>query len=324
MFGRMFYRNPYLHVRRITVVNGNGMRTLGERIPARLLQTSCTAFKPNTNKELGVEDKRKQESMGKQAHKVINLFAEVPRPAMLFGFAGTAPYLATSAASIFYANRPDVMAALDPVHIGYGACIISFLGAVHWGLEIAQYNGTTGYRRYSLGILPPLFAWQTLLLPTTPAMLAQFLGFTGLLFVDMKATDRGWAPRWYIWLRYWLTGITGGAIITTLVAKEWRKSGMRGTEMRMEHAFKMKEAIPPETVVNRGEKNEKQAIEGGQSNESQKMEGDGKEGARSSESQKGDDSSVRKKEPENVEVPKSKKIQEDDSKREKRDSPGGL
>lgn len=34
-----------------------------------------------------------------------------------------------------------VLHILEPLQIGYGAAIISFLGAIHWGLEWGGYGG---------------------------------------------------------------------------------------------------------------------------------------------------------------------------------------
>jgi len=34
-----------------------------------------------------------------------------------------------------------MQAVIEPVQIGYGACVLSFMGAVHWGLEMVKYGG---------------------------------------------------------------------------------------------------------------------------------------------------------------------------------------
>ena len=38
------------------------------------------------------------------------------------------------------------------------------IGALHWGMEFAEYGGKQGYRRLALGAAPVLYAWPTLLL----------------------------------------------------------------------------------------------------------------------------------------------------------------
>lgn len=174
----------------------------------------------------------------------------VPQGATIFGFAGTIPYLATSLSTLYLsyvvnhsaapATTPegylsptqpsflvdaDTASALlqwmEPIQIGYGACILSFLGAIHWGLEMGKVGGEIGIRRYILGIVPPLVAWPTIFLPVNAALVSQFLAFTGAWYADTQASAHGWTPRWYSQYRLWLTLIVGGSIILTLVGKEY-------------------------------------------------------------------------------------------------------
>lgn len=56
------------------------------------------------------------------------------------------------------------MAALhtvEHVQITYGAIILSFLGALHWGMEFAKYGGEVGFQRLAIGVVPVLVAWPT-------------------------------------------------------------------------------------------------------------------------------------------------------------------
>lgn len=75
----------------------------------------------------------------------------------------------------------------------YGAVLLSFLGALHWGFEFAGYGGMKGYPRLMLGAAPVVFGWSTLALDPINALIAQWLGFTGLWWADMKATGQGWS-----------------------------------------------------------------------------------------------------------------------------------
>lgn len=133
---------------------------------------------------------------------------------------------------------------LEPLQIGYGAVvseslqsvllsgkrsaqyqtvthirqqILSFLGAIHWGLEWAKYGGHVGYRRYMAGVIAPAIAWPTTLLSPPIALITQFLGFTYLYYADASATARGWAPPWYAMYRFVLTFVVGASIVATLV-----------------------------------------------------------------------------------------------------------
>jgi len=162
---------------------------------------------------------------------------EVPKEALYVGMAGVVPYLATSAATVAlaydmnYAAHHNVSFLLDPksaemllniiepLQIGYGAVIISFLGAIHWGLEWAKFNGDYGFARYRIGILAPAIAWPTTLMPIEYALITQFLAFNWLYFADANAATRGMAPNWYGVYRFVLTFVVGASIVATLVGR---------------------------------------------------------------------------------------------------------
>lgn len=97
--------------------------------------------------------------------------------------------------------------------------IISFLGAIHWGLEWAGYGGYHGYRRYAIGVVAPAVAWPTMLLPMEYALIGQFMAFTFLYFADARATVRGWTPQWYATYRFVLTFIVGASIVVSLIGR---------------------------------------------------------------------------------------------------------
>ena len=97
--------------------------------------------------------------------------------------------------------------------------IISFLGAVHWGLEWAKFGGAQGYSRYAIGVVAPAVAWPTILLPVEYALITQFLAFNFLYFTDARATVRGWAPSWYSTYRFVLTFVVGASIVVSLVGR---------------------------------------------------------------------------------------------------------
>ncbi|MBW0482399.1 hypothetical protein O181_022114 [Austropuccinia psidii MF-1] len=178
--------------------------------------------------------------------KSINsLLRVVPRGAMLFGAAGLVPYFATSITTVYLARqaflsgqslpaRFDAQTALtllyhnESLQVAYGAVILSFLGAIHWGMEFAtrdmnitQTNLPKDTQRYWLGILPVALAWPTLLLPGQLALATQWAAFTVVWYADMLATGWGWTPRWYSTYRFGLTAIVGSSILVTLGATNY-------------------------------------------------------------------------------------------------------
>lgn len=157
----------------------------------------------------------------------------VPTPYLLFGLAGALPYLGTSGTVIYLANQASLAAQgalldMDPgvaltlldralsIQVTYGAVMLSFLGALHWGMEFSGYGGHKGYQRLILGVAPLLVAWPTLAMGPTTALIVQWLGFTGLWYADVKATAHGWTPKWYSQYRFYLSLLVGTCIIGTL------------------------------------------------------------------------------------------------------------
>lgn len=233
--------------------------TSSARLPARLTSTPTLALairKPVTTALVrhastvpqkgdpahGIEeeDPDMMASVKNDAKVIKETFSlnEVPREALYFGLAGVIPYLVTSANTCFLAweinnnavngsgfllsgeTASFLLHLTEPLQVGYGAVILSFLGAIHWGLEWAGYGGKHGFRRYAAGCIAPAVAWPTLLLPVEHALITQFLAFTFLYYNDARAASRGLAPHWYGMYRFVLTFIVGASIVATLVGRE--------------------------------------------------------------------------------------------------------
>ncbi|WWC63456.1 uncharacterized protein I303_106059 [Kwoniella dejecticola CBS 10117] len=165
------------------------------------------------------------------------MFTSVPKPVLYTGLAGTIPYLGTSLSIVALAREASLAAAaggtspagldlatclsylhtMEHIQITYGAIILSFLGALHWGMEFAKLGGEQGYQRLLIGIVPVLAAWPTLLASHGIALAAQWFGFTGMWFLDQRATIAGWTTHWYSTYRFYLSIIVGFSIIGTLV-----------------------------------------------------------------------------------------------------------
>ena len=90
----------------------------------------------------------------------------------------------------------------------YGAVILSFLGAVHWGL--AMRDDRSPYW-YLWSITPALFGFASLLVfDVEMRVLALIPLFVLVWSVDRQAGNRGLIPNWYMRLR---SKLTAGALI---------------------------------------------------------------------------------------------------------------
>ena len=91
----------------------------------------------------------------------------------------------------------------------YGAIILSFLGAVHWGL--AMQDDRSPYW-YVWSITPALLGFASLLIFDVNLRIFALIPLFGLAWsVDRQAANHGLIPLWYMRLR---TILTAGAVIS--------------------------------------------------------------------------------------------------------------
>lgn len=140
------------------------------------------------------------------AETVLSRETKIPRPALYLGAAGLIPFIGLSIAS---ALLPDVRQGQAMIALVlYGAVILSFLGGVHWGLEMARQQtagGPISPLRLGISVLPSLVAWAALALPGDYVLAGLCAGFIGMLAYDLHAARRGTVPPWYPKLRIPLT-----------------------------------------------------------------------------------------------------------------------
>ncbi|KAF9053000.1 hypothetical protein BJ165DRAFT_1444781, partial [Panaeolus papilionaceus] len=163
---------------------------------------------------------------------------QVPQPVFVLGLAGGLPYIGASATTLYLAHKAKLAATgiatnIDPgvaltvldqalsFQVTYGAVMLSFLGALHWGMEMTGYGGQKGYSRLALGTAPMMVAWYTLTLEPMTALVVQWLGYTGLWYADSQATMAGWTPKWYSQYRFYLSILVGTCIIGSLAGTSY-------------------------------------------------------------------------------------------------------
>jgi len=137
---------------------------------------------------------------------------ELPKDAWPLGLAGLLPFLAGVAALWLGLGWAGFALA------AYGAVILAFLGAVHWGLALAQ-PGVASRARLVGGVLPSLVAWVALLAPLPVGLTMLALGLVVFAVVETIAMRRGLLPGQYLRLRWVLTivasmSLFGGAALS--------------------------------------------------------------------------------------------------------------
>lgn len=165
-----------------------------------------------------------------------------PPPLVLaLGLAGLIPFFVTAYLAASARGMPADAGGLIAL-LCYGAVILSFLGAVHWGFALAEppaslaglaprpLSQDPAHRpRLLLGVLPALIGWVALLvaiLLPSPAVALGILiaGFIATNVAEQAGHRRGWVPGSYLWLRWVLTVIVVALLVTVLVL---RLSGAR-------------------------------------------------------------------------------------------------
>ena len=116
----------------------------------------------------------------------------------LLPFVGLALVLAVSASNASLASR-----AL----LGYGAVILSFVGALHWGIAMSASGIDATWRRRAFvwSVIPALMAWSATLLGGSTGSLILVLGFVLHLTQDHRLAGPAHLPEWYLPLRLRLT-----------------------------------------------------------------------------------------------------------------------
>ena len=146
----------------------------------------------------------------------------LPLLAVILGLGGLIPFLACGFGAVWI---EDVIrsAMLLAALVTYGAVILSFLGAVHWGFALEDQVGIADRPRLVLGIMPALIAWAALLAEiggvpdASLAILA--MGFLAVMAVEHRASLRGLMPRGYAALRWVLTAVVVLDLAAVLVIR---------------------------------------------------------------------------------------------------------
>ncbi|KAJ3102023.1 hypothetical protein HDU96_009784 [Phlyctochytrium bullatum] len=153
----------------------------------------------------------------------------VPFVPKALGLSGLLPFLGVTGLTLY---MPEAAGLLQEVQLIYSACILSFMGAVHWGLAMANYgHSVPNISRYLVSVVPSLLAFFSVTLCTTDvALLCHSAGFLLLLGYDLQQARTGMAPAWYPGLRIVLTSIVVVSIAVTVAVGKLREQNLKRLE----------------------------------------------------------------------------------------------
>lgn len=143
---------------------------------------------------------------------------EIPatqRFAWILGLAGLLPFL--SHAVFSWLSPPSELTGVLRSQAHYAAVILTFLGALHWGVTLASPGIVDGraVTRMLWSVLPSIFAWIVTLYPTRMALPLLWVGLLVAFFVDWLLYRDTPVPPWFMRLR---AVLTAGALFSVGVS----------------------------------------------------------------------------------------------------------
>jgi hypothetical protein len=143
---------------------------------------------------------------------------ELPAHVAWLGYGGLLPFVALAA-----------LAAVDRAHSrlwsdalqGYGAVILGFVGALHWGFAMCATGLEPSYRRRAFlwSVVPALLSWTALVLAGATGSLLLVAGFVLHLLEDRRLAAPAALPAWYLPLRWRLTAVACLCLLCDLAGR---------------------------------------------------------------------------------------------------------
>lgn len=131
--------------------------------------------------------------------------------AVVLGFSGLIPFIALLAATIFGPMELRENYALWLSQ--YAAIICTFVGAFHWGIALHSDRIEAETWRFAYSVMPALFAWLALQLPTALALRSLAACLIICLAVDALLQKQQSWPQWFLRLRISLTVIAATILL---------------------------------------------------------------------------------------------------------------
>ncbi|MBK7422998.1 MAG: DUF3429 domain-containing protein [Propionivibrio sp.] len=134
--------------------------------------------------------------------------ASLPSTVAWLGYGGLLPFIFLALA-IFVDDRHAAM--YSSALISYGAVILSFVGALHWGfaMTLSELNHESSLHRrnacFIWSVVPAMLAWPALLLSPILASILLITGFVAHLLQDTRLGAHASLPAWYLPLRFRLS-----------------------------------------------------------------------------------------------------------------------
>jgi hypothetical protein len=132
------------------------------------------------------------------------------------GYGGVLPFV-LGLLAVGLAPDPGLRERAADLTLGYGAVILAFLGAVHWGRMLERGTLSEAPVLAVWGVLPSVVGWLSLALPFAWAAPIQALLFVEVYVMDLQLLRAEPAAQPYLALRARLTGVVASLMVGTWV-----------------------------------------------------------------------------------------------------------
>ncbi len=136
----------------------------------------------------------------------------LPRTAQVLGYAGLIPFIAL--AGMAWTLSPSEQGLVTFALRAYAAAIVSFLGAIHWGLAMRQALADTLLLWWGVG--PSIVGWLSLLVLPIAGSLMLAAALWLCFLVDRKVYPKFGLQAW-LRMRLMLTTVASAACLMTSI-----------------------------------------------------------------------------------------------------------
>lgn len=141
----------------------------------------------------------------------------LPRTVAWLGYGGLLLFLVLTPASLLDHHHGAVWS--DALY-AYGAIILSFVGALHWGLamSLAELSERQRSAWFTWSVVPALIAWPAVLLSPPLAAPLLVFGFIAHYLQDRRLVRQATLPGWYLPLRLRLSSVAVVCLVAGIFA----------------------------------------------------------------------------------------------------------
>lgn len=141
----------------------------------------------------------------------------LPRTVAWLGYGGLLPFLVLTPASLLDHHHGAVWS--DALY-AYGAIILSFIGALHWGLAMSLPELSERQRSawFTWSVVPALIAWPAVLFSPPLAAPPLVFGFIAHYLQDRRLARQARLPDWYLPLRLRLSSVAVVCLVAGVFA----------------------------------------------------------------------------------------------------------